>query len=74
MTGTPEYKLVVWQEPNGLVYQAIRSQAFLSFSVGDTLDMLEGNTAKWVITKVSHSIYRNGDIEGHQVTLTVEPV
>jgi hypothetical protein len=35
--------------------------------------MLEGNSADWIIEKVSHAIYWNGTADGHQVALTVRP-
>ncbi len=68
-----EYKLVVWQEPQGLVYQSTRATPFMAFSAGDRIDMLEGNSADWIIEKVAHAIYRNGTTDGHQVSLYVKP-
>jgi len=68
-----EDKLVVWPEPQGLVYHKTRETPFMAFSVGDQIDMLEGNSADWIVEKVSHAIYWNGTADGHQVTLTVRP-
>ena len=70
---TPEYKLVVWQQPNGLVFQEIRAFPFMAFSAGDRLDMLGGNSADWLVESVSHSIYGDSAKQGHQVTLHVRP-
>ena len=68
-----EYQLVVWQQPQGLVFQKTRETPFMAFSVGDHIDMLEGPNTDWIVEKVSHALYVNNGIDGHKISLTVRP-
>jgi hypothetical protein len=68
-----EYKIVIWQEPQGLVHQAVRPSPFMAFAVGHVIEALDGTPTNWRVEAVSHSIYNNGTAHGHQIKLTVCP-
>ncbi len=68
-----QYRLIVRNKSQGLVYEAVQYAPFLAFSVGDHIDRLEDNKAGWTIESISHSIFLARGYAVREITLTVTP-